>query len=148
VHQAAKGDIDSYNALVHLLEAIEHFLKYLDIYTKIPPTPAMDELAVKIMAEILFALAVATTELKQGQSSESVLADILYITQRSAEEFAQGIFGDKHTEAVLQRLGRLTFGEARATAAEILKVVYGLVQDMSKQTYYTCLSMAIEYPSR
>ena len=48
----------------------------------------------------------------------------------------QGIFGgDKDTEAVLQRLDRLTLDQARTTAAEILKVVYGLVQDMSKQTY-------------
>jgi hypothetical protein len=49
-----------------------------------------------------------------------------------------GIFGgDKDAEAVLQRLDRLTLEQARTTAAEILKVVYGLVQDMSKQTYCT-----------
>ena len=70
-----------------------------------------------------------------------------HITQRNQEEFVQGIFGgDKDTEAVLQRLDRLTLDEARTTAAEILEIVYGLVQDMSKQTYCTCLSMAIEYP--
>jgi len=55
---------------------------------------------------------------------------------------------DKHTEAVLQRLDRLTLDKARTIAEEILKVVYGLVQDMSKQTYCICLSLAIEYPSR
>ena len=48
------------------------------------------------------------------------------------------MFGDNHTEAVLKRLDRLTLDEARATAEGILKVVYGLVQDMSKQTYWTC----------
>ena len=64
---------------------------------------------------------------------------LTYNTARlNAEEFVQGIFGgDKHTEAVLQRLDRLTLDEARIAAEEILKVVYGLVQDMSKQTY-TC----------
>ena len=67
--------------------------------------------------------------------------------QLNAGEFVQGSFrGDKHTKAVLQRLDRLTLKEARTTAAEILKVVYGLVQDMSKQTYCTCLSLAIDYP--
>ena len=76
--QAAKGVIDSYGALVELLEAIEHFLKCLDIYTEIPPTPAVDELVVKIMVELLSTLASATKELKQGRSSESFLADILY----------------------------------------------------------------------
>ena len=78
MQQAAKGVVDSYNALVHLLEAIEHILKYLDIYTKIPPTPAMDELVVKIMVEVLSTIALATKELKQGRLSESVLADIVY----------------------------------------------------------------------
>ena len=75
--------IDSYDVLVDLLEAIEHFLKRLDIYSEIPPTPAMDELVVKIMAELVSTLASATKELKQGRSSESVFADILHnSTQR------------------------------------------------------------------
>ena len=50
-------------------------------------------------------------------------------------------------EAVLQRLDRLTQDEARTTAAEILRVVYGLVQDMSKQTHAICLSPAVDYSS-
>jgi hypothetical protein len=78
VHQAAKDTVDSYDAVVDLLEAIEHFLKLLEIYTEVPQTPAMDELAVKIMVELLSTLALATKELKQGRSSESFLADILY----------------------------------------------------------------------
>ena len=148
MHQAANGVVDTYDALVDMLEAIEHFLKRLDIYTEIPSTPEMDEIIVKIMVELLSTLGLATKELEQGRSSESCLADILYITQRNAEEFIQGTFGgDKHTEAILQRLDRLTANEARTTAAEILKVVYGLVQDMSKQTFHTRLSPAIEYHS-
>jgi hypothetical protein len=136
--------VDCYNALVDLLETIEHFLKLLHIYTEVPLTPIMDELAVKIMAELLSTLALATKELKQGRSSESVLADILY----NSAQLVQGIFGgDKHIEAVLQRLDRLTLDEARTTAAEILKVIYGLIQDMSEQTYCTCRSLVIEYPS-
>jgi len=78
VHQAAKGASDSYDPLVYLLEAIEHFLQRLDIYTEIPPTPTIVELVVKIMVELLSTLALATKDLKQGQSSKSVLADILY----------------------------------------------------------------------
>jgi len=78
VHQAAEGIVDSYDALVDLFEAIERFLKHLEVYTEVPQTPAMDELAVKIMVELLSTLALATTELKQGRSSESDLADILY----------------------------------------------------------------------
>jgi hypothetical protein len=40
-------------------------------------------------------------------------------------------FGGKEVEAVLQRLDRLTEDEARTTAAEILRVVHGLVQNMN-----------------
>jgi hypothetical protein len=36
--------------------------------------------------------------------------------------------GEKDIEATLQRLDRLTLDEARATAAQTLEVVYGLVQ--------------------
>jgi len=79
----------------------------------------------------------------------SPFSPICYIAQRNADEFVQGIFGgDNDIEVVLQRLDRLTLNEARRTAAEILEVVYGLVQDMSKQMPCTCLSLAIEYPSR
>jgi hypothetical protein len=60
----------NYEELVDLLESIEHLLKPLDVYTQIPPTPAMDEMVVKIMAELLSTLALTTKELKQGRSSE------------------------------------------------------------------------------
>ena len=60
----------SYEALVDLLKSIEHFLSRICIYTQIPHTLAMDEVIVKIMAELLSALALATKELKQGRSGE------------------------------------------------------------------------------
>ena len=78
MHQTAVGAVDSYDALVGLFGAIEHFLKRLDIYTEIPPTLAMDELVAKIMVELLSTLALATKELQQGRSSESVLAGTSY----------------------------------------------------------------------
>ena len=77
VHQAAKGLKPDFDELVDLLESIEHLLKPLDVYTQIPRTPAMDEMIVKIMAELLSILALTTKELKQGRSSESLLVDIL-----------------------------------------------------------------------
>jgi hypothetical protein len=41
------------------------------------------------------------------------------------------LLGENEVEAALQRLDRLTDDEARATAAETLKVVYHLVQNMT-----------------
>ena len=77
VSQAFKGVTADLDDLVDLLESIEHFLKRLDIYTKMPPTPAMTEIVVKILAELLSTLAIATKHIKQGRPSESVFADVL-----------------------------------------------------------------------
>jgi hypothetical protein len=67
----------NYDELVDLFESIEHLLKPLGVYAQFPSTPAMDEMVVKIMAEILSILALTTKELNQGRPSESVLADTL-----------------------------------------------------------------------
>jgi hypothetical protein len=62
---------------VDLLESIEHFLTRLDIYTKVPPTPAMTEIVVKILVELLSTLALVTKHIRQGRSSEFIFADAL-----------------------------------------------------------------------
>jgi len=77
--QAAKGIISDCDALIDVLESIEHFLNRLYIYGRIIPTPAMDEIVVKILVELISTLAQVTEELKQRRSSESVLADAFYI---------------------------------------------------------------------
>lgn len=77
VHQAAKGVNTSFDGLVDLLESIEHVLKPLNIYTQIPPTPAMDEILLKIVVELLSTLALTTKEITQGRPSEFVFADVL-----------------------------------------------------------------------
>ena len=131
INQAAKGVIDSYDALGDLLESIEHFLCRLDIYTQIPPSPAMDEMVVKIMVELISTLAIATKELKQGRTSESVFTDVFCCPiKHISVKFVKKVFGEKDVEAVLQRLDRLTHDEARATAAQTLEIVHGLVKDM------------------
>ena len=66
MNQAAEGVSDGCDALGDLLEPIERFLKYLDIYTKVPPTLAMDEIIVKILAEPLSTLALAIKGPKLG----------------------------------------------------------------------------------
>jgi uncharacterized membrane protein len=63
----------SYDALVDIFECIENFLRRLMIYTEIPPTPAMTEVIVKIMVELLSVLALATKQINQGRFSMSIL---------------------------------------------------------------------------
>ena len=54
------------------------------------------------------------------------------MTQWNAERFVKKILGEKDGGAILQRLDRLSKNEAETTAAETLKVIYGLIQDMSE----------------
>jgi hypothetical protein len=71
--KAAKGVSSSYDALIELFECFKHFLGRLEVLTEIPL--AMGEILVKIMAELLNVLALATQQIRQGRFSESVLAD-------------------------------------------------------------------------
>jgi hypothetical protein len=150
--QAVKGVIDSYDALVDLLESIEHFLNRLDIYTKIPPTVAMTEMVVKILAVLLSTLALATKQVKQGKPSESVFGEVLYnLTQCNAEKFIKKLLGEKDVEVVLQRLDRLTHDEARITAVQTLEVVYRLVQNVrvvmdGEQIDSACRPLGVDDP--
>ena len=66
--------------MVDLLELIEHLLNRLDIYTKIPHTVALTEMVVKILVELLSALALVTKHIREGKPSESVFGEVFYIT--------------------------------------------------------------------
>ncbi len=78
-HQAIKDVSASYDALLELFELIENFLKRLNIYTKVQSTTAMTEIVVKILAELLATLAVATQQVKQGRLSRSILRRCLVL---------------------------------------------------------------------
>jgi hypothetical protein len=47
-----------------------NFLKRLEVYTRIPPTPIMTDIIVKILVELLSVLALATKQIQQGRFSE------------------------------------------------------------------------------
>ena len=68
------------------------------------------------------------------------------------EKFIKKLFGEKDIEAILRRLNRLTQDEAKLTAAQILEVVHGLVQNMrvvteGERIYQARQSLGVEYPS-
>ena len=71
--QTAKYVRESYDALIDIFECIESFLRRLRIYTDIPLTPAMTEVLVKIMVELLSVLALATKQINRGRFSMTVL---------------------------------------------------------------------------
>jgi len=72
-HQAARDVSGSQDTLVNILERIEIFFQRLEIYTEVAMTPEMTDIVVKIMVEVLSILAIATTEMKQGRTSELFL---------------------------------------------------------------------------
>ena len=90
----------------------------------------MTEMVVKILVELLSALALVTKQIQEGRASESVFGATYYLAQRNTEKLVKKFLGEKDVEAILQRLDRLTQDEARITAAQTLEVVYGLVQNM------------------
>jgi hypothetical protein len=60
----------------------------------------------------------------------SASALVFYLTQCNAGTFVKELFGWNYGLMVLERLDRLTLDEGWITASQILKVVYGLVQNM------------------
>ena len=65
------------------------------------------------------------------------------------EKLVRKLVGEKKMEAVVQRLDRLTQDEARQTAAQILKVVHGLVENMKavmggEQIHQSCRPLVAE----
>ena len=63
----------SYDALVDLFASFENFLSRLNIYAEIPPTPALTNILVMIIVELISTLALATKQVKQRRFSEFVL---------------------------------------------------------------------------
>jgi len=70
ISQAAVGVATSYEVIVSLFERVRYFLLRLKIYTDIPPTTELTEILGKIMAEIVFILALGTKEMMRGSISE------------------------------------------------------------------------------
>ena len=68
--QAVKHVNASQDTLVHLFSRIEYFLRRLEIYVGAPPTAAMTDITVEIMAEVLNIIGMATKEVKRGRMSE------------------------------------------------------------------------------
>lgn len=71
--QAASRVSSSYDILLDLFECLGNFLKRLDIYTNIPPSPIMTDIIIKIMLELLRVLALATKQVRQGRFSKHVI---------------------------------------------------------------------------
>ena len=75
--KAAKRVRGDYDALIELFEHLERYLRRLQVFTVI--SPALAEILVKIMVELLEVLALATRQINQGRFSESALTDTSHL---------------------------------------------------------------------
>ena len=74
-YKTPKSVKESYDALAEVFECIEGFVRRLMIYTEIEePIPAMTEVVVNIMAELISVLSLATEQMNQGKLSKSLLS--------------------------------------------------------------------------
>ena len=67
----------SHDSLVGLFERIENTFNPLAVYTQISLTTEMAEVSVKIMAEVLSILSIATKEVKRWRASECFLWHVI-----------------------------------------------------------------------
>jgi hypothetical protein len=133
LRQAAIGVSTSYDALFDLFDCVANFLNRLHIYTeRIPLSPAMSDIVVKIMTNVLAVLALATKQINQGRFSKWSVVNRLSLAEHVTEKFTKKLLGESDVEAILQRLDRLTQEEARMTAAHTLEVVHGLFNNLKE----------------
>ena len=68
--QTAKDFRASQDTLLDVFERIEMFFRRLEICTEVPLTSEMTTIIIRIMAEVISILGIATKDIKQGQTSE------------------------------------------------------------------------------
>lgn len=122
----------NYNDLIKLFGRLSNFLKRLEIYTTIPLSLLMTELIVKIMAESLSVLALATKIYKDGRISKSAVLYMLPVAQCTTEQLIKKWSDERKIVDALQRLDRLT-QEDRMAVAQTLGVVHGFVDDVNER---------------
>ncbi|KAI9446073.1 ankyrin repeat-containing domain protein [Lactarius indigo] len=113
----AKASKAGHNALVDLFEHVGSFLKRLKIYSGIPVTAEINEVFGKIMAEVLFILALSTKEMERGRT----------------RRFLRRLLGGADIEDALRRLDKLTQDEARMIMAQVLKFTHELMSATNEQ---------------
>lgn len=113
--------------LLDLFGRIENVFRLLETYIEVPQTEIMTDAIVKVMADVLCILAIATRDINQSRASEFLPGDesILFV-YISLERFLRKLGRRKDIEVALQRLEKVTVEEARRVANEVLKATHGV----------------------
>ena len=86
----------------------------------------MTDIIVKVMAELLSVLGLATKLIKQGRFCKCTSAYSSLMAQCVIAMFVKKLWGENDVGAVLQKLDRLTQDEAQMAIAQTLGVVHRL----------------------
>jgi len=122
--QAATAVGTNQDLLIDLFERIEDFFRRLEVYIEVQPTAEMLEIMVKIMVEVLFILAIATKEVKQSKTSEFTFIERRFLlAYQISETFLKKLVGRTDIEDALQKLDKLTADEVWMVAAQGLKAI-------------------------
>ncbi|KAH9014038.1 hypothetical protein EDB84DRAFT_1680251 [Lactarius hengduanensis] len=105
---AAKDVTASQDILVDIFGRIESFFVRLEVYTKVPLTPAMTDKMVEITVEILDILATATKEMEQSR----------------AKKFLKKVAGWTDLEDGLKKLDKMTNEEVVMASVQVLEVTH------------------------
>ncbi|KAH9004810.1 hypothetical protein EDB86DRAFT_3240678, partial [Lactarius hatsudake] len=114
---AARGARASHDALVELFGRIESFFKRLEVYTQISLTAEMVEVFVKIVAEVLSILSIATKEMKRTRS----------------KIISRKLLGRTDIEDALKRLDSLIQEEVRMAIAQTMRATIELKWNQIEQ---------------
>jgi len=96
----------------------------------------MTDIIVKIMAELLSVLGLATNLIEQGRRCKCTGAYSPLVAHCVIAMFAKKLSGEDDVEAALQRLDRLTNEETRMATTQTLDVVHRLA--MESVLYMLC----------
>lgn len=97
----------------------------LENYIKCPQTTGMTDAIVKVLAEVLCVLAVATKGIKENCASKSICDDrSAPSTYSSSETFMKKLIGRSDIEDALQRLETMIVEETRMATTEVLKDIH------------------------
>lgn len=113
---AAKGVKASHDALIDLFGRIEDFFKRFKIYIQSSPTAEWGEVLVRVVAEVLYILSIATKEMEQSK----------------AKKYFKRLLGRTDIEDALRKLDSLIQGENGMVTAQILKATSELKDDVEK----------------
>ena len=125
-----KGVIASYETLLNLFERTQFFLQRLNHYITAFLTLELTELLAKILAQVLFVLALSTKEMKERRISVLIHSKYSLLADRGAGKFMKRLIGKTEVEDELEELDLLTKEENLMAAARTL----GIASDIHRDT--------------